>query len=606
MNKMLSVLLATVILLTSSIPVRAAEAGQNAPHQNHCYCGGNLTLGEHKNHEVHTYQPWNGTGAISYVKGAAYVYLTADVSRQNTLNVPGGKTLNLCLNGHTISKVNGGRVINISSGGNLRLCDCSSMQTGKITGGSHQMGGGIHNGGTFVMYGGKITGNTGQYGGGLWNNYNFYMYGGEICENSAGFGGGIWNANSGEAKLIIWGGSINKNQATYGGGLWNNDNGNVSMKGGEFRENLAGKCGGGIWNQGKNFFMEDGFIQKNYAGYGAGVWTQSLFTMTGGFISLNEALDPAYPDGGGEAFGGGVWVNDKSVFQMKGGQISLNRAGTAGGGAWVNNGAEFVMQGGTIAGNSAQLGGGVYIQRWDGTPGIFRLSGTSEIVDNIGIMAGGGMYIKGVLEVTGGLVEWNNSGSEFVNLAMEPEAEVREGTTLPTAFIDVSADAYYYPAVLWALDCKIIEPTSDITFSPDEKCNIGQILTYLWRGAGSPQVKTSPPLADVKKGDEYYMAAYWAQSLGILDRAVYPNFSCSRVATIYFIWCAAGRPECKTPLNFTDLNDKQYDKYREAIAWAVEQGIAEGTSETTFGPGKTCTRAEIVTYLWKAALNGVL
>ena len=166
-RKVLSLLMAVVMMLTSSGTVCAAV---DAPHQDHCFCGGELTLGEHTHHETYQYQPWDGKSALPYVDNVAYVYLTADVSRTETLRVAGNKTLNLCLNGHTIRKTGGGRVINIVSGGKLRLCDCSAAQTGTITGGSHEMGGGIHNGGTLVMYGGKITGNQGQYGGGLWNN----------------------------------------------------------------------------------------------------------------------------------------------------------------------------------------------------------------------------------------------------------------------------------------------------------------------------------------------------------------------------------------------------------------------------------------------------
>lgn len=574
------------------------------PHQDHCFCGGELTLGEHQTHKTYEYQPWDGTGSIPYVNGVAYVYLTADISRKETLNVPGGKTLNLCLNGHTIRKLGGGRVINTSSGSKLRLCDCSVMQTGTITGGSHQMGGGVHNGGTLVMYGGKITGNEGTYGGGLWNNYNFYMYGGEISFNGATYGAGVWNANSGNAELIIFGGSINKNQGAYGGGLWNNDNGNIVMKGGEFRENIASKCGGAIWNQGKNFFFEDGYIYKNFSRHGGGVWTQSTFTMSGGYLVANEAIFPSDRENG---YGGGVWVNDKSIFYMKAGEIAGNFAGMSGGGVWVNDSAEFVMQGGIISGNDAQLGGGVYLQRSENAaPGTFRLSGDAAITGNRGKEAGGGMYIKGILEVTGGCVENNHSNSEYTNLAIESVGEVREGTSLPTAFIDVPSDAYYYQPVLWALERNITSGTSDITFSPNDKCNLAQILTFLWRAAGSPVVKTSPLLADVKKEDYFYMPAYWAQSQGMFSRALYPNTSSNRMVSIYFIWCAAGRPECKTPLKFTDLEDKQYDNYREAIAWAVDQGITSGTSATTFGPGKTCTRAEILTFLWKAVSNGSL
>ena len=586
-------------------------------HQNHCFCGGNILLGEHTSHNAQEFKPWDGKSKITYTDSKAFVYLTGDVKRSETLNVPGGKELTICLNGYKIQKTaiddpQGNRVINISSGGKLRLCDCSAMQSGVITGGSNQMGGGIHNGGTLVMYGGKLMNNKAAYGGGLWNNYNFYMYGGEICYNDATYGGGLWNANSGDAQMIIFGGRIYHNEATYGAGVWNNDNGNIEMRGGEIRENVAGKCGGGVWNQGKNFYMTGGNIIQNFAQHGAGVWTQSTFTMTGGLISLNEALDPAFigRDDKKEAYanGGGVWVNDKSVFQMKGGQISLNKADLAGGGVYMQYDSEFVMQGGTIAGNRAQLGGGVYVQR-ENAPARWRLSGNSEVVDNLATVAGGGAYIKGILETTGGMITRNYSDSEFVDMAIEAVGEVREGTSLPTEFIDVAADAYYYKPVLWALEKKVTNGTSEITFSPDDKCNTAQILTFLWRGAGSPTVadKDIFKYADVKGTDYFYMAAQWAKKKGMVEHyALYPNYSCNRMMAVYYIWCAAGKPACKTSLKFTDTTDSRYQKYYEAIAWAVEKGITNGTSTTTFSPGQTCTRGQIVTFLWRAASKGLI
>ena len=580
------------------------------PHQNHCICGGDILLGEHQSHKPQQFQPWDGTSAIPYVDNVAYVYLIGDVSRTETLNVAGDKTLTICLNGNSIKKTGNGRVINISSGGKLRLCDCSAMQTGMITGGSHEQGAGIHNGGTFVMYGGKIIDNGGGYGAGLWNNYNFAMYGGTICHNKASYGGGIWNANSGDAKMIIFGGSIKKNEAAYGAGVWNNDNGNIEMQGGEIRENIASKCGGGLWNQGKNFYMTGGNIIKNFAQHGAGVWTQSTFTMTGGLISLNEAIDPKqrYNTAEAEANGGGVWVQDKSVFQMKGGQISLNKADLAGGGVYMQYDSEFVMQGGTVAGNKAQLGGGVYVQR-ENAAARFRMSGNSEIVDNYASVAGGGVYIKGVMETTGGTVTNNYSDSEYADMAIDAAGEVREGTTLPTEFIDVAADAYFYQPVLWALEKKVTNGTSEITFSPDDKCSTAQILTFLWRAAGSPILKENEVIkfADVRGTDYFYMAAQWAKKNGMVEHyALYPNKSCNRMMSVYYIWCAAGKPACSASLKFTDLNKPEHENYKEAIAWAVEQGITNGTSETTFSPGSTCTRGQIVTFLWRAAQKGLI
>ena len=215
----------------------------------HCYCGGNVLAGDHTEHKEYNYKSWNGTNSITYTNGIARVYLSCDANRTSTLNVANRNTLYLCLNGHSLTMTEINRVINISSGGTLVLCDCSPEKTGEITGGKHQNGGGIHIGGTLYMFGGTVCKNEATYGGGIWNNYNFYFYGGAVNENKAGAGGGVWNANSGNAEFIMYGGSINNNEATYGGGIWNNDNGNLVIKGGELVKNYA-HYGGGVWNQG--------------------------------------------------------------------------------------------------------------------------------------------------------------------------------------------------------------------------------------------------------------------------------------------------------------------------------------------------------------------
>ena len=113
--------------------------------------------------------------------------------------------------------------------------------------------------------------------------------------------------------------------------------------------------------------------------------------------------------------------------------------------------------------------------------------------------------------------------------------------------------------------------------------------------------------ADVRGTDYFYMAAQWAKKNGMVEHyALYPNKSCNRMMSVYYIWCAAGKPACSASLKFTDLNKPEHENYKEAIAWAVEQGITNGTSDTTFSPGSTCTRGQIVTFLWRAAQKGLI
>ena len=579
-------------------------------HQ-HCYCGGYIEIGDHTVHETVTFSKWDGKSKIQYNSNSeAHIYLENDVVLDSTLNVGGDKTLFICLNGHALAmRYQDKRVINVDVGGELRICDCTRSENAKITNGGAEYGAGIHNNGTFKMYGGVITKNKGGYGGGVYNNANFTLYGGDIYDNEALYGGGVWNDNDTKYNFIMYEGMIHMNVSSAGAGIYNNDHANLTLKGGTMTKNAA-RYGGALWNNGGNVVFDGCQIIENNAECGGGIWNngEGLLEIKSGNISKNTASTDPYNDPDGR--GGGIWNNDNGIINMTGGEITFNKA-AAGGGVWCANGSDFRMTGGVIAENEAYLaGGGIYVQKSDeaSVPGKFTISGEAGIVLNYCHGAGGGAYVKGILnfegdgEITGNLA----ADEEYLDIAAEPSAVINRNTSMPTQFMDVAHDAYYLEPVKWALENKITSGTSDSTFSPDAECNLAQILTFLWRAAGEPQVNTSPRIADVNPGDYYYMAGYWAQSLGIFERALYPNTWSNRMTSVYFIWCAAGKPECKTPLEFTDTQNPKYEKYYEAIAWAVENGITNGTGETTFSPGKTCSRAEIVTFLWRAASKGLI
>ena len=594
----------------SNTGASASKAENEAAKHKHCYCGGYINVGDHTSHETVTFRGWDGKSKIPYnSKGVAYIYLKNTVVLDSTLNVGGDKTLFICLNGNTIAmRYQDQRVININVGGELRICDCTRSANAKITNGGAEYGAGIHNNGTVKMYGGVITKNKGGYGGGVYNNANFTLYGGDIYDNEAIHGGGVWNDNDTKYNFIMYEGMIHMNTSSTGAGIYNNDNANLLLKGGTLTKNIA-RYGGALWNNSGNVVLDGSMILENNASYGGGIWNNGgLLEIRSGNISKNMASSNPYEDPDGR--GGGIWNNGYALIHMTGGEITFNKA-AAGGGVWCANGSDFRMTGGVIAENEAYLaGGGIYVQHEtsEPVPAKFTVAGTAGIVLNYCHGAGGGAYVKGILnfegdgEITGNLA----ADEEYLDIAAEPSAVINRNTSMPTQFMDVAHDAYYLEPVKWALENKITSGTSDSTFSPDAECNLAQILTFLWRAAGEPQVNTSPRIADVNPGDYYYMAGYWAQSLGIFERALYPNTWSNRMTSVYFIWCAAGKPECKTPLEFTDTQNPKYEKYYEAIAWAVENGITNGTGETTFSPGKTCSRAEIVTFLWRAASKGLI
>ena len=166
---------------------------------------------------------------------------------------------------------------------------------------------------------------------------------------------------------------------------------------------------------------------------------------------------------------------------------------------------------------------------------------------------------------------------------------------------DVSKDSYYYDAVQWASDKGITNGVADSVFAPDWVCTRGQIVTFLWRSVGSPAPKTAEmPFADVAEDAYYAQAVLWAVENGITkgtsETTFSPDQTCTRAHAVAFLYRLAGSPAV-TGSSFQDVTADAY--YNAAVAWAVQQGITKGTSETTFSPNETCTRAQIVTFLYR-------
>ena len=167
-------------------------------------------------------------------------------------------------------------------------------------------------------------------------------------------------------------------------------------------------------------------------------------------------------------------------------------------------------------------------------------------------------------------------------------------------FRDVPTDAYYYEAVKWAQKKGITGGIGDGLFGPNQPCTRAQIVTFLWRAAGSPVVNYAMDLADVS-GDAYYAEAVrWALSQGITtgtaDGKFSPNAPCTRAQSMTFLFRASKASADGAPA-FGDVAADAY--YAEAVKWATDNGITNGTTSSTFSPGSGCTRAQIVTFLWR-------
>ncbi len=169
-------------------------------------------------------------------------------------------------------------------------------------------------------------------------------------------------------------------------------------------------------------------------------------------------------------------------------------------------------------------------------------------------------------------------------------------------FADVSKSDYFHDAVLWAVDKGITSGTGDKTFSPNASCTRGQMLTFLWRAAGSPAPKSAEnPFTDVSKSDYFYHAVLWAVEQGITsgtsDSTFSPNATVTRGQTVTFLWRANASPVVNYAMDFADVSGNAY--YAEAVRWAVSERITAGTGAGVFSPDAPCTRGQIVTFLWK-------
>ena len=169
-------------------------------------------------------------------------------------------------------------------------------------------------------------------------------------------------------------------------------------------------------------------------------------------------------------------------------------------------------------------------------------------------------------------------------------------------FVDVATGSYYEDAVDWAVENGITQGTDDTHFSPDGICTRAQAVTFLWRAAGSPKPETrTMPFTDVPVGSYYYDAVLWAVENGITkgtsDTTFSPNMTCTRAQIVAFLWRSEKSPAAGTANPFADVKSTAY--YAGAVLWAVKENITKGTTSTTFSPNADCTRAQIVTFLWR-------
>ena len=184
---------------------------------------------------------------------------------------------------------------------------------------------------------------------------------------------------------------------------------------------------------------------------------------------------------------------------------------------------------------------------------------------------------------------------------VEVKATFMEDNSVLNFFYDVPNGAYFYEAVKWAVDKGVTNGLSDTMFGPYESCTRAQIVTFLWRAAGSPEPKTASSFTDVPVSTYYAKAVAWAVENGITngmtETTFAPNATCTRGQSVTFLYRAL-KGTASGSTNFTDVKSDAF--YADAVNWAVASDVTNGTSNTTFSPNADCTRAEIVTFLYRA------
>ena len=189
--------------------------------------------------------------------------------------------------------------------------------------------------------------------------------------------------------------------------------------------------------------------------------------------------------------------------------------------------------------------------------------------------------------------------SSSTTVTPEPTPEPTPEETV--RFADVSTSAYYYDAVKWAVENGVTDGLSATTFGPYESCTRAQIVTFLWRAAGSPEPKAMSSFTDVPASAYYAKAVAWAVENGITngmtETTFAPDATCTRGQSVTFLYHAL-KGTASGSTNFTDVASDAF--YADAVNWAVASDVTNGTSNTTFSPNADCTRAEIVTFLYRA------
>ncbi|MDR3914527.1 MAG: S-layer homology domain-containing protein [Oscillospiraceae bacterium] len=613
----------------------------------------------------------------------ATVTLLKDVTANVT--IPADKTITLNLNGMTLTNVDDHTILN---NGNLTITG-----TGRVDNISHAKGA-LYNKGTVVINGGTFDRsqengmNKGESGQNSW--YTIKNVGTMTINDGATVQTAGNNAALGKFSSLVSNGYFNTNDyntnkgleqpiltidgGTFRGGLntiKNDDRARLTINGGTFsnyyqavvqNHNIAEITGGtftaasdantetyGIYNCGCGADIDLGTLTVSGGTFTGATYAvaevssqNAIVNISGGqFAGTKAAIIKSSTSNATIAISGGTFSSDPSVYVVGNGSANIvKRAGSEGAYTYtvlaksgLTSGVYLTDPSGVLASNyyvsstangvwtvsySAPYSGGsssdptysvsTPSKTENGSVTVSPKSASKGDTVTVTVKPDSG-YVLETLTVTdknGNELTLKDKGDGKYTFTMpagkvEVKATFMEDNSVLNFFYDVPNDAYFYEAVKWAVDKGITNGLSDTMFGPYESCTRAQIVTFPWRAAGSPEPKTASSFTDVPANAYYAKAVAWAVENGITngmtETTFAPDATCTRGQSVTFLYRAL-KGTASGSANFTDVKSDAF--YADAINWAVANNVTNGTSNTTFSPNADCTRAEIVTFLYRA------
>ena len=614
----------------------------------------------------------------------ATVTLLKDVTANVT--IPADKTITLNLNGMTLTNVDDHTILN---NGNLTITG-----TGRVDNISHAKGA-LYNKGTVVINGGTFDRsqengmNKGESGQNSW--YTIKNVGTMTINDGATVQTAGNNAALGKFSSLVSNGYFNTNDyntnkgleqpiltidgGTFRGGLntiKNDDRARLTINGGTFsnyyqavvqNHNIAEITGGtftaasdantetyGIYNCGCGADIDLGTLTVSGGTFTGATYAvaevssqNAIVNISGGqFAGTKAAIIKSSTSNATIAISGGKFSSDPSAYVVGNGNTNIvKRDGSEGAYTYtvlaksgLTSGVYLTNPSGALASNyyvsstangvwtvsySAPYSGGsssydptysvsTPSKTENGSVTVSPKSASKGDTVTITVKPDSG-YVLETLTVTdknGDELKLTDKGNGKYTFTMpgskvEVKATFMEDNSVLNFFYDVPNGAYFYEAVKWAVDKGITNGLSDTMFGPYESCTRAQIVTFLWRATGSPEPKTASSFTDVPANAYYAKAVAWAVENGITNGMTAtmfaPDATCTRGQSVTFLYRAL-KGTASGSTNFTDVQSDAF--YADAINWAVANNVTNGTSNTTFSPNADCTRAEIVTFLYRA------